>query len=325
MKNNPFFPAKWIGTDSSCVSPIIYREFSIGNIESARLLITGLGYFEAKINGKTVSEDMFVPVISDYEPRDTEKFTYPLFDETTHRIYYCTYDITDLLVEGKNVLNIQLGDGWYRQTERIAEGNMSFGEELKAIYKIEAITENGNEYICSDGSEKYTQSEIIYSNLFIGEIINPNAITKDKKRVKILDDTKSLLTEQIGTPDRIIRTIEPTLIATVKTKKIFDLGENISGIVKIHTSAKAGEKISLRFAEEINEDFSLNFDSTGAAYKTADGKLQIMSDVFVADGTSRDYSPKFVWHAFRYFEIEGDFDSAKNYLNNIIDDSNKIR
>lgn len=163
-KKNPLAAAKWIGGDTETVSPLITRRFDGEKVRKATLFVTGLGFFEAKINGQAVSEGKFVPVVSDYEPRQLEQFLYPLHDETTHAIYYYTYDVTSLIRNGKNVLTIWLGNGWYRQKERIAEGNVSFGEALKTIYSLWLETESGTYTICSDGSETWKDSEIVYSN-----------------------------------------------------------------------------------------------------------------------------------------------------------------
>ena len=303
----------WIGAAKEIVSPIILRRFNAHNIKKATLTITGLGYFEAKVNDKAVTDYMYLPVVTDYEPRDLTLCAHRnTVGTTTNRIYYYNFDITNLLKTGENVLSIQLGNGWYRQEERIAEGKMSFGDTLKCIYKIVIETENGTTQICSDGSETYTDSAIRFCNLYLGETIDYSAKLQKESSVNILPAPQTVLNEAIGTPDKVIRTITPTKIAQIDGKQIFDNGENITGIVSVKTSSVAGSVIKLRFAENINDDKSLNFTSSTASYNTLkSGEPQIMADTFITDGKSRTFEPKFVFHAFRYFEIEGEFDSIE--------------
>lgn len=308
-KNCPLADASWIGGDEQAVSPVILRRFYGKDIKKATLFVTGLGFFEARINDLAVSDDRFVPVVSDYGPRPLENFGYPLHDEVTHRVYYCRYDVTSMLREGENTLSIQLGNGWYRQKERICEGDVSFGETLKAIYSIALETASGSEMICSDGSETWRESEIIYNNLFIGEVVDPTAVG-DEKPVALQPAPEAELSEQIGTPDKIIRCITPKLMGTVDGRNVYDVGESISGVVQIHTSAAKGEKIRLRFAEEVGDDLTLDFRSAGSDCICGSQKPQIMEDIFISDGTPRTYEPKFVWHAFRYFEVEGSIDEV---------------
>lgn len=292
--------AHWIAPNTPCTSPIIQRKFHANKNDAVTLYITGLGYFEARLNGQKLGQDLLSPNPTDYEPRTFQKITYPCHDRFTHRIYYKTFDLTDLLQDGENLLEIQLGGGWYVQEERIAEGEMSFGERVKCLYALAWPDHT----IVSDGSETWQNSEIVYSNLFIGEIIDPT-VSQETHPVMLLPAPDSILCPEIGAPDRIIRTIVPKPYGN-----IYDAGENISGYVRIKTKPGYTGKLTLRFAEE-QKDGALDFASTGAGYTCSTGKPQIMTDTFVCDGTERIFEPKFVWHCFRYFDIDGEFAEAE--------------
>lgn len=303
-----FKNCQWIGANKTCVSPIISKKFTIDDLKNATLYITGLGYFEAKINGKAVTDYMFLPVASDYQPRDFSLFVHKCSGTTTNRIYYYKFDISSLLTIGENTLTIQLGNGWYRQDERIAEGETSYSDTLKCIYKLVI----GDYTICSDGNETYTDSYITYSNLYHGEIIDYNIDITKQNSVDILPNPDSKLSEAIGTPDKIIRKIKPVKIGERDGKQVFDTLENISGVVSVKTTAAKGSSIALRFAEKINDDLSLNYRSSNTNWcNSRSGMPQTMEDIFITDGNARTFTPKFVWHAFRYFEIEGDFDDLE--------------
>ncbi|MCI8388877.1 MAG: family 78 glycoside hydrolase catalytic domain [Clostridiales bacterium] len=303
----PLSAAVWIAPDRLSASPVIIRRFVCRDIKNAELIVTGLGYFEARINGNKVSEDYYQPVVSDYEPRKFTKIEYPCHDSFTHRIYYCRYDIAHLLQVGENTLEIQLGGGWYVQDERVAEGEMSFGDRPKCIFELKL----DDDIIPSDGSELWHDSEIRYSNLFIGEVHDSTADISELRRVICLPAPESELCEQIGVPDRVIRTINPTLHCEAGGRRIYDVGKNISGIVRIYSREGYTGRVTLRFAENLNADDSLNFDSCGGGHVGRSGGRQIMSDTFVCDGVARSFEAKFVWHAFRYFDVEGEFDRAE--------------
>ena len=310
--DHPLSNAKWIGARPECQSPVFIRRFQASDVRNAVLFITGLGYFEAKINGVPVTEDRFLPLVTDYEPRDLTKFAYPLHDTATHRIYYSRFDVTGFLRDGENVLTVQLGNGWYRQTERVAEGSISFGNVLKTIFSLQLDTANGIVAIDSNGSETWRGSEIIYTQLYIGEVVDTTYPLGFEQGVAVLPAPEASLDPQIGTPDRCVRTLTPKHIATVGNRKIYDAGENISGVVRVTTSAPVGSRVTLRFAENIDRNKELDFRSTGAlSYTCTSGRYQIMEDTFITDGSLRTFEPKFVWHAFRYFDIAGDFDDLE--------------
>ncbi len=304
----PLQNSLWIGASSPCESPIISREFTVdAPVASATLRITALGFFEAIINGKPVTEYTFLPVPSDFEKRETAGFLYPIKDSFTHRVYYYDFDVSPLLTVGKNVLEIHLGNGWYRQRERNCEGNMCFGEDLKTIYRLDC----GETTLISDGSESWRESEIRYNNIFIGEVQDKTFTPPSEAPVRVFPAPDTQLTAAIGAADKVIRTITPHLIGEYDGKKVYDAGENISGVVRVHTAGKRGEKIVLRFAENINADNTPNFISTGAPYICTSGVPQIMTDTFICDGTPTMFVPKFSWHAFRYFETEGPINDAE--------------
>ncbi|MBQ7299496.1 MAG: family 78 glycoside hydrolase catalytic domain [Clostridia bacterium] len=299
---NALSGARWIGTDYPG-SPIIERRFILNAVPGdARLIITGLGYFSAKINGIPVSDDRFQPHITDYERRDFKKITYPCRDTFTHRIYVCSYPVSALLQNGDNILTVQLGDGFYRQHERVAEGEMAYGDILKTVF---ALTSGDGVLLTSDGTEVWYPSDIVRSALFLGEVHDRTVTDRTVHPVMTLPPPDSVLCEQIGTPDRVIRTIRPKYLGCVGGRHIWDAGENTSGVVRV---TKPDGKVILRFAEELAEDGSLDFSTTGAGYTCTSGVPQIMTDTFIGAGT---FEPQFVWHAFRYFDVEGEIDTAE--------------
>ena len=299
--------AKWIMPDRNIgsASPVIRKGFTLRKTSGAKLFITVLGFFEARLNGKKLGNEYFQPVASDYEKRNFKKITYPCRDSFTHRIYFNSYDVSEYLNEGENQLEVQLGGGWYVQTERVAEGEMSFGERCKCIFALET----GGGTILSDGSEEWSLSEITCSELFIGEVIDYSAVG-GKYKVAVAEAPESELSPSIGAPDRLIRTIKPLKLSEKNGRSVWDAGENISGLVRVVSKAGYTGEVTLRFAEEL-KDGELDFASSGADYTCLSGRKQIMTDVFVCDGKKRVFEPKFVWHAFRYFDVEGEVDSLE--------------
>lgn len=303
--------AKWITCGRDSAAPVIRKSFFLDGPISGEIDITGLGFFELSMNGVRVSDDRLVPALSDYQKRSLSKLTYPIADTFTHRIYYLHYDLTPYLRNGENVLEILLGNGWYRQYERVAEGDLSFGDRLKALFFASFPCRSGDTVVASsDGSETYTPSLITYSNIFTGEVQDARLIKggEASRKVAVEPPPDARLVLQTCPPDKISRTIEPKLIGETASLKVYDAGENISGWVRVGAAGNAGDPITLRFSEEIDANGMLDFSSTGSGYTCASGKKQIQTDTFICDGTPRVFEPRFVVHGFRYFELSGDAD-----------------
>ena len=304
-QNHPLSGCRWIGAAKECQSPILLRKFTAEKPLAATLYITGLGYFYAELNGKAVADHYFQPVVSEYGPRDLSKFSYPLFDQLRYRIYYCTYDVTALMTAGENMLCVQLGNGWYRQPERIDEGPMTYGDQLKAIYCLELHYSDRVVRICSDGSEAWVESNIRYNNLFLGEVHDFAFIPGPEQPVVLLPEDPATLSPQIGPPDRCIRTLSPALVSEKDGIRIYDAGENISGVVRLTAAGMPGEKVTLQFAENLAANGTLDFRSTGSGSTCAEGKPQIQQDICLCGPKPTVFESRFCWHAFRYFSVEG--------------------
>lgn len=297
--------AKWVSAPKEFASPVISRTVTVSKVKKATIAISALGFFILYVNGNRVGDEYFLPSASLYRMRKSENFTYPIYDEFTYRCYYSVFDITGYLKDGDNKIEVALGDGKYRQTERTAEGNVSFGDRLAAIYAVKINDEKGENIFFSDGSENCRSSEITYCNLFYGEVYDTRIKKFETAKTEIISLPETSLSPEISPPDRIIRNITPTLVCEKADSKIYDAGENISGFVSLKINAAKNGCVRIRFSETMEKN-ELNFDSTGACdYKSPSGKPQIMEDVFYSDGNEHIYHPRFVWHAFRYFEIIG--------------------
>jgi alpha-L-rhamnosidase len=107
--------AKWIGYDAPPAAvynegkspekglvlppPPYLRKSFLANkpVKRAVVYTSALGLYELHINGKRVGKDYFTPGWTDY----------------SKRVYYQTYDVTDLLTPSGNAIGAILADGWY--------------------------------------------------------------------------------------------------------------------------------------------------------------------------------------------------------------------
>ena len=298
--------AVWIACDADVVTPRIRKTFCLDAPVRADVDVTGLGYFELYINGTRVGEDYYVPAQSDYCARDTAAFNYPIHDTFTHRVYYLNYDISSLVRTGENVLELVLGNGQFRQTERVAEGPMSFSDELCARFALTAQDEDGKQTrVVSDGSEVFEPTEVVACQLYLGERHDFTAVRGEVRPVHVITmDTE--LTRQTCPTDRITRVIRPRLVWRRDGRALYDAGEGVSGFAVLTALTGATGEIRVSYAEELSREGGLDAGSTGWAYRGASGEHQLQSDSFVLDGAERRLAPRFSWHAFRYFIVSGE-------------------
>ena len=298
----PFKNAKWV-TSKNCDSPIIVGKFNANKeTVSADITICGLGFFELFINGKKVSDDILVPAYTDYEPREGRQLLYPNERHGTYRTLYKVYDILPFITEGENLIEVWLGNGWYNQTERVIEGEMWY-DFIKLIYAIKLTENQGKETVfVSDENLKWKKSPIVFNNIFFGEKWDFENLHDTLYPVEIAAAPKSdYFEEEICPADKEISVIEPKEIFSDGTRRVFDAGVNISGYAKV----KGRGKIKITYSENLNEDNTLNYGTTGAVQLSVSGVPQIQTDEYNTD-KERILKPKFSVKAFRYIEVSGD-------------------
>ena len=295
-QNEVFGKAKWIGADTGARVPLIRKSFLYKKGEPAILRVLGLGTFVCYINGKRVSDEYFLPLISKFDatnlPVDEELFGY--------RVYVSEYDISSYLSEGKNTLSVMIGEGIY--TELRFYGIHRIFENKKLIFRLTV----GNEEIVSDGSEKFIPSFILRSGFHEGgehdyTDWNIDAMLPDfdeggldtVRLEKPLVDTEYCFSD--CPTDKIIRTLKATPVYSTDSYKIYDCGINTTGYPIVTSAEGYKGEIKITYSEELSED-GTDIDENHVygqhLYATVDGK-------------PTDIYPYFSWFGFRYFRVEG--------------------
>ncbi len=304
------YTAKWIRERSDCESPIFHKRFDALNIKKATLDICGLGFFEAFINGLPVTDAVFTPAQSNYCQLAERRFIYPFSDEfRSPRVYFCRFDITDLIKNGENLLSVHLGNGFFNQnTYHTSEGEFYNGYP-RLIFSISLENDEGSTEINSDGSVTAGRSHIICNNIYEGEcqdlsllenFHSPEFDEKSFAPAMLADAPVGELTLYTYPYDKVIRKIVPKMIGSVGKKQIYDLGENISGRIVFSTSYD--KKLIIEHSEKLSASGELEFTLLG-------GQPHIERLVCIGDGRHHTgLCSHFTWQGFRYFAVEGELE-----------------
>lgn len=295
--------ARWIGGElvggprSTIPAPYVRKAFALpGNVQSARLYITALGFYECSINGQVVSPDVFAPGWTDYNKR----------------VQYTVYDVTALLQTGDNVIGAVLGDGW-------AVGHVGWSHRQKYVDRPRllaqlelTLTDGTSVTIVTDRSWKHRVGPLLESDMQMGEAYDarlempgwdvPGFDDRRWQRVEMFADNGAALAATNGPTVRRIQELQPIAEPILKEENgrkryTFDLGQNMVGRVRFTGSAPAGTTITLRFAETLNPDGSLYTTNLRSARST---------DYYTFKGNGEEvWEPRFTFHGFRYVELSG--------------------
>ena len=299
MKQTDIFgSAKWISATPEGIieSPVFRKSFDAKTGERATLRIIGLGTFEAFLNGKRISDDLFLPLNSGYE-----KGCAPDGQELGCRIWCTEYNVSDLLVDGKNVLAVVVGDGWYDDIYYSATKTLG---EKKLCFALELVSPSGEaRRIESDESVKWGYS--FTKRCDIHKFEEQDYRGWDPACLGIDFDDSAWATSRLSKPvesdygicdcpaDKVSARLPATLISEKDGVRTYDAGLNLAGY-PVLVSGKSG-KVTVRFSEELLSDGTLDNFHAHKQYCTFD---------FDREGI--EMYPRFTWFGFRYFTVEGD-------------------
>ena len=280
-------------------APYLRRTFTLAEpAESARLHVTALGLYEARLNGERVGDAFLTPGWTDYD----------------RRLAYQTYDVTALLAPGENVLGAVLADGWYAGfvgfDAKRAGAHYGPAPELLAQLVI-TFADGSEQVIGTDSSWRGRFAAVRHADLLMGERhdarlepdgwdaagFDVDAGAVGWRAVRCRDRDQRPLVADPGPPIRVTEEIAPAgLRRHPDGKVIVDFGQNLTGWVRLRADAPAGTVIRVRHAEVLDADGLLYTDNLRTARQV---------DEYLTDAGPAVLEPRFTLHGFRYAEITG--------------------
>ncbi len=282
------------------LAPMFRKTFTYnGKIEKAELSVCALGFGYVYINGRKITEDLLAAPYSDY--RKT--------------LWYLTYDVTEFLREGENVVSVICGNGWYNENINTHwyQNKAEWRDMPKVILELSI---NGKVEVNTDSSWKYNiNSPFTYNELRVGEHYDSRLYDEKWNRLDCDETDWDFVQLDTTPPKGVFRKCEcepirecalyaPKKMFKVSDDKvIFDFGQNMSGYVKLRTNQAAGDKIILRHVEEINDDLTLNYNDMNNPFFYPESPFQ--ESEFICCGKDFVYTPMFAYFGFRYVEVTG--------------------
>jgi alpha-L-rhamnosidase len=276
-------------------SVLLRKGFEIKkNVRSAKLYITGLGFYEAEINGCRVGNHVLAPAKTPYHK-------YVLYD---------SYDVTDMLAEGENAIGIHLGNGWYNPYKQWWNTyRMQWFGYKKAIAQLMITYADGtHDLVVTGKSWKRHLGPVLYNCIYDGEVYDANeeiegwgtaGFNDDKWADAVEMKSPAPLVSSVMPPIAVVDTLNPVKITEPeKGVRVFDMGQNFAGWVKVILKGEKGSKIKIQFSEELTKDGTLDLTCNENAKATA---------VYILKGAPEEtYEPGFTYFGFRYASITSD-------------------
>lgn len=298
-------------------NPIFRKTFQINkNIQKARLYVSGLGYYEASINGAKAGDHVLDPGWTSY----------------AKRVLYSTYDVTDQLQEGGNAIGMTLGNGWYNPLPLALFGRFNLRDVLttgqpKLIAELHVwYQDSTKDVIVSDQSWKSSTGPLLRNNIFLGEKYDarreqpgwqqPDFEDSSWHSAQLMKPPGGALVAQAVPPIRITQEIAPVaLTEPTPGVYVYDLGQNLAGWVRLRLQGPAGTEVTLRYGELLYDSGRVNGMTTVAGHIKAQWDMRggpgapstaYQEDTYIMKGDGEEvFQQQFGFHGFRYVEVTG--------------------
>ncbi len=263
------------------------RIFSAGEVKKARLYASACGVYEGRLNGKRIGNFILAPGITDYR----------------RRVQAQVYDVTQLLQEGENELSFQLADGWYRGSCGAWGLKNQYGTQTKLIAQLELTMADGSlQSIVTDESWQWSNDgPIRFADNKDGEIVDARLTPSYSGRAKVTTHSTTPVASN-NVPVTEHERLKPKRITTPSGKTVLDFGQNIAGYVQFSVTAKAGQRIFLRFGEMLDENGEFTQKNIQCVSKKITTPLQQV-DYICKDGENI-YKTTFAIFGFQYVQAE---------------------
>lgn len=297
-------------------APLLRRPFRVEKkMRRARAYISGLGYYELRINGRKIGDQVLDPGWTSY----------------SRRVLYATHDITAALQPGDNVAGVILGNGWYNPLPLRMWGHLNLREHLtvgqpRLIAEFHLDYEDGSsERIVSDGTWKTADSPILRNSVYLGEVYDARKEAEGWDRPGFDDhdwtpavaaaEPVGKLRCQSAPPIRVGRTLTPVAVTEPAPGLfVFDLGENIAGSIRLRVRGPRGQTVTATCGELLDPDGRVNA-RTSACGQIKKGRCLGGAGApenafhryqYTLKGDGEEvYTPRFAYSGFRYVEVEG--------------------
>lgn len=268
-------------------------------VTSAKLYMTALGVYRGYMNGAELDEQLLTPGYTDYN----------------HRVQYQTYDVTDRIRMGENVMGAVVGDDWYRCCINIGSIRNSYGTKTKLSFVLELTYADGEQAcIVSDETCKASQNGALREN-------NTKTIERYDATMELpgwnapgYDDSfwhgvqkgpyGGKVIPQQGA--RILRQerFTPKVLHTPDGSSVLDFGQNFAGWIAFTVTAVAGHKVAITMGETLDENGNFTMKNLAAeGASLISGEVGQMLEYTCKEGLQH-YEPFFQYCGFRYALLE---------------------
>ena len=308
-------------------SPAFAKTFTVkGEVKSAVLHVTGVGFYEASLDGAKIGDKVLDPSPTAYDKR----------------VLYSTYRLDGLLPPGEHTLSILVGHGWY-DMRSITTWNFDVApwrDFPRTIAQLDLVYADGRrESVATDASWRQVKSPVAFDCIAEGEVIRGGVAGDGPAETPLhaeeVEGPAGRLVAEAQPGAKVMRSVAPKSIKALSEKGAYmiEMPTMMAGWVRLRLRGqKPGDVISVRYDERVDGDMEpavasgedglnnpeFHRDETRtrrlidcyfrypASHRVCVTDAAFQTDRYIASGAAEEtYEPRFTYNGFRYVYVRG--------------------
>lgn len=297
-------------------SPLMRKTFTVpAKPVRAMLYVTGLGYYEAFINGQRVGDHVLDPGWTYYNKHTA----------------YEVFDVLAMLKTGGNAIGMMLGRGQYNPLSndiwRLNQSEWVGQPKALALLRIE-YADGTMSCIGTDNSWRTADGPIVYDDTRLGEIYDARcehegwttaAYDDSMWKPAVEVEWNAQLKYQCQPPIRRFEGVEPVkTINRSTTETVYDMGKNLAGWARVRVEGKRGQRVMVEYCEVVSDtllvpwlpDYRRSFPMSVEEYATFyDSEMRVRQQngyILKGDAAGETFECHFSYKGFQYVRIRAD-------------------
>ncbi len=286
--------ARWIGDSTLEVPekttpvPLTFRHrvaLAAKLVRRAWVEATALGIYELQLDGAKVGDQLFAPGYTSY----------------THQVQYQTYDVTDLVHNGSELV-VFLAAGWAVGSFTYGRKNRAYSDTPALLLELHVEYADGScDVLATDETWDVTQEgPYRAAEFYDGETFDATvdlATVAWHKACVVAPRKEPQILAEYGEPVRAFTPLAPVDVRQAPSGEwVYDFGQNMAGVVRAQIrGANAGQVVTFRHAE-VTVEGELFVKSLRTAKATA---------TYVCAAGDQTYQPRLTYMGFRYVGVTG--------------------
>jgi alpha-L-rhamnosidase len=258
-------------------------------VKSARLYATALGVYTAALNGERTGTAELSPGSTSYD----------------RTLYAQAFDVTSSLRPGRNRVDIELSDGWYRGQVGAFRLPAGWGTTLGARAELHIELSDGTRRaILTDGSWTSAPSTTTRADLMDGQSVDfaAPAAAPAKALVDVVETPP--VDWSPAPPVRVIDSRPPEDVREVRPGVwVADFGQNASGWIRLEDLGAEGTRTVIEYGEHLGPDGDLSTSHLDSHRPGEAARIFSQRDEVTAGPAGAVFEPRHTVHGFQYARI----------------------